>query len=267
MSVLVAATVVFLFAAILWGTFVRPPRIRPGATVVAAPRVATPVESVAPSRTAPAEVRAPVAPPPPAATTAGTSYMVLLARAEIRRRIRASAGLTYLNEIVAESPDSMLRRWDNRVTRPVRVYLSRGQVANFQPAFLDAVRSAFERWQDAGVPVRFNLDADSASAEVRFQWRIQFDIERSGETTLLWDREGHLVSGVVTLATFAPKGQPFGEADVRVVALHEIGHLIGLDHSSDSTDLMFATTKVRELSARDIQTALLLYQLAPGSLR
>ena len=34
-----------------------------------------------------------------------------------------------------------------------------------------------------------------------------------------------------------------------------------------STDLMYATTKVRDLSSRDVQTARLLYQLAPGPLR
>jgi len=55
--------------------------------------------------------------------------------------------------------------------------------------------------------------------------------------------------------------------DVRLVALHEIGHLIGLDHSSDSTDLMYANTKVRDLSARDVASAVLLYELPPGSLR
>jgi len=268
MSVLLAATVVVLVSAALWDAFVRTPRSRSRAAATPPPAVTTtpPAESAAPRPPAPA-VAPPQAAPPPDAATEGTSYMVLLARSEIRRRIRASAGLTYLNEVVAESQDSMLHRWDDRVSRPVRVYLSRGQVANFRPAFLDAVRRAFERWADAGVPVRFNLDADSSSAEVRFQWRIQFEGERSGETELRWDQDGHLTSGVVTLATFDPKGQPFGEDDIRVVALHEIGHLIGLDHCSDSTDLMFATTKVRDLSARDIQTALLLYQLAPGSLR
>jgi predicted Zn-dependent protease len=71
----------------------------------------------------------------------------------------------------------------------------------------------------------------------------------------------------VTISTFDPHGRPLGPDDVRVVALHEIGHLIGLDHSPDSTDLMFAKAVVRDLSQRDVRTAQLLYQLSPGSLR
>src|SRR5437660_8256745 len=38
--------------------------------------------------------------------SSGASYLEQLARSETRRRIRASAGVTYLNEIVAESQDS-----------------------------------------------------------------------------------------------------------------------------------------------------------------
>jgi len=203
--------------------------------------------------------------PPPAG--GGTSYIVMLARSEIRRRIRASAGLTYLNEILAATPDSALHRWDGRVASPVRVSLVGAAVANFQPAFLDAVRAAFQRWQDAGVPVRFEFDGDSSLAEVRLRWRIQFETERSGQTDLQWDQDGHITSGVITLATFDPKGQPLGPDEVRVMAVHEIGHLLGLDHSPDPGDLMYAQPKVRDLSPRDIATVLLLYDLAPGTLR
>jgi hypothetical protein len=194
-------------------------------------------------------------------------YLDLVARAEIRRRIRASGTATYLDAIVQESRDSMLHRWTDRERRPVRVFLGPSHVANFQPAFLDAIRTAFQQWVDVGVPVRFDLSADSADAEVRFTWRIQFDIDRTGETDLEWDNNGRLLSGLVTIATFDPNGQPLGADDVRVVALHEIGHLIGLDHSPDSTDVMFAKASVRELSARDVRTARLLYDLAPGSVR
>jgi hypothetical protein len=197
----------------------------------------------------------------------GPGYLDLLARAEIRRRIRASFPYTYLRTIVAASSDSMLRRWDDRVVRPVRVFLASDTVNSFQPAFLDAVRSAFSRWEQVGVPVRFDLGADSADAEVRFAWRAQFDIDRTGQTDLEWDQNGHLRSGTVTIATHDPRGHPLSPDDVRIVALHEIGHLIGLDHSPDSTDAMFAETVMRDLSDRDIRTAKLLYSLAPGSLR
>lgn len=203
----------------------------------------------------------------PIVDTTGPGYLDLVARADMRRRIRASYPLTYLRDVVAESSDSMLHRWDDRVGRPVRVYLSSDTIENFRPAFLDAVRAAFGRWADTGVPVRFDLHADSSAAEVRFVWRTKFDIDRTGETDLEWDRDGHLRTAVVTIATFDPRGHALGPDDVRVVALHEIGHLIGLDHSPDSTDLMFAKAVVRDLSERDIRTAQLLYQLAPGSLR
>lgn len=239
----------------------------------------------------PSRAAAPVAPPvaprsdsviptaatPPAAgsvtqgneaSPSGPSYLDQLARSEMRRRIRASAGVTYLNEIVAASQDSFLHRWDNRVSDPVRVYLPAGTVANFQPAFLDAVRAAFARWEGVGVPVRFTFVADTLdNPEVRFRWKIQFETERTGQTDVEWDGEGHLKTGTVTIATFDPKGLPLGPDDVRVVALHEIGHLLGLDHSPDSTDIMFATGGARDLSQRDIQTALMLYQLVPGSLK
>jgi hypothetical protein len=208
------------------------------------------------------------APPPQASPSPNDpNYMELLARSEMRRRIRASAGSTYLNDMLAASGDSMLRRWDDRASSPIRVWFAPTYTANFQPAFLDAIRAALASWTSAGVPVRFDFTTDSAEAEVVFRWKPQFEIERTGQTDLTWDAQGRIQTAVVTLATFDPKGRALDVGDVRVVAEHEIGHVLGLDHSPDSTDLMFATARVHELSDRDVRTVLLLYQLTPGSIR
>src|SRR2546430_4252259 len=178
MLMLVAALVVLLASAALWNAFVRPPAGVSGGAMPEAASAESVVRVSGPALDSMADAgrtaAQPTTAPPPTVMPPvgmGPSYIVLLARSEIRRRIRASAGSTYLNEIVAASTDSILHRWDSRVSPPVRVYFPPTTVANFQPAFLDAVRSAFQRWQEAGVPVRFNLDADSSSAEVRVQWR------------------------------------------------------------------------------------------------
>jgi len=270
-SALLAGLAVLLVCAVLWDAFGGVRVRRPAPRAPSADDTASATHRPGPlsETTAVRAARTPAPPAPPgtAAAPSSLSYADLLARSEMRRRIRASAGLTYLNEVVAATGDSMLHRWDDRLHRPVRVYLATGTAANFQPAFLGAVREAFQRWQEAGVPVRWDLAADSAGAEVRFKWKVQFEEERTGQTDLTWDQDGHLQTAIVTLATFDPQGHPLGPDEVRVIALHEIGHLIGLDHSSDTTDIMYPVTKVRDLSPRDIQTAVLLYDLAPGSIR
>jgi predicted Zn-dependent protease len=261
-SRLIAAAAVLIVLAVAWDALASH----------RAPATRAPTRVSAPA----ADTTRPAARPQPAATASqGTStdssgeshYLEQLARSETRRRVRASAGATYLNEIVAESQDSALHRWNHRATDPVRVYLPPGTVANFHTEFLDAIRTAFRQWEQVGVPVSFDVNADSSRAEVTVRWKIQFDIDRTGQTDLEWNQDGHILKAVVTIATFDPKGRPLESDDVRAIALHEVGHVLGLDHSPDSTDLMYARGNTRQITDRDVRTVTLLYQLSPGSLR
>src|SRR5467141_801232 len=269
---MITAAVVLIVLFIFWDAFKPTPRraAAPDPDANAPLRIAEPPPAP-PSQVAPQT-------PPPTTTSQGTaipagpngrepSYIELLARSETRRRIRSSGSSTYLGEMLETSGDSMLRRWENRTTSPIRVRFAPTHAANFQPAFLNAIRAAFGQWTSAGVPVRFDFDGDSTNAEVTVKWRIQFEIERTGQTDVTWDENGHIQGATITLATFDPKGRPMDPDDIRIVATHEVGHLLGLDHSKDSTDIMFPTAKVRDLSDRDARTVLLLYQLTPGSLR
>jgi predicted Zn-dependent protease len=267
-----AAVLILLF--VFWDAFRPTARVVPDATSHEPLRIAEPPPIPPPN---PAVQTAPTAtttsqggdvPPPPVGPDGRElTYIDLLARSETRRRIRASGNSTYLSEMLEASGDSMLRRWENRTTAPVRVWFAPTHAANFQPAFLDQIRSSFATWTNAGVPVRFDFTTDSSDAEVVVKWRIQFEIQRTGQTDVTWDQDGRIQSAVITLATFDPDGRPMTPEDVRIVATHEIGHALGLDHSKDSTDMMFPMTRVRDLSDRDVRTVLLLYQLTPGSLR
>jgi hypothetical protein len=281
---MIAAAAVLIVLFIFWDVF-RParslhpidttgPSVNPGIDSVAPATNPPPAPPIAPAPSSPQQQMTATTTSEGAAGTASAgggvhqpTYFDLLARSETRRRIRLSGNSTYLGDMLAASEDSTLRRWDNRIQRPIRVWFASTHAANFKAAFLDQIRAAFGEWVNAGVPVRFDFTTDSTEAEVTVKWRIQFEIERTGQTDVTWDDQGHIQSAVVTLATFDPKGRPMEPEDIRVVAAHEVGHVLGLDHSKDSTDIMFPTAKVRELSDRDVRTALLLYELTPGSVR
>jgi hypothetical protein len=210
----------------------------------------------------------PAALPETTATAAAVAVLKDSLRAARTRLLHAIASRdTYLPVMLLES-DSMVRRWPERVVRPIRVHLPEPALPGYTVAMGQAVENAFARWERVGgIPVSFQVVRDSANLDVQVRWVDAFPFERAGQADIIWDRQGWVVRATLTLATHAFRGHPLSADAVQTVALHEIGHLLGLGHSDDPRDVMYASTEVHDLTLRDRQTAQVLYALPPGSLR
>jgi hypothetical protein len=197
---------------------------------------------------------------------AGTPTIDRLARLAVRQQLSREASLTYLDSLIV-STDSVVRRWPDRSGVPLRVAIVEGGPAGYQPRMAEFMRQALERWESAGIGLRFSMVSDTNQAEVSVRWIDHFEIDRAGQTDLTWDQAGRVRKAAILLALRTNTGVALPDPALLTVAVHETGHALGLPHSADSNDVMFPATQTGLLSERDRRTVQVLYQLPPGPVR
>ena len=136
-----------------------------------------------------------------------------------------------------------------------------GGSAEFQ-----AVRNAFATWA-AAVPVVFTETAAAQNPDIAIDWRPANDPDHSMVGGVLAHADFPPACGVITNTLPKPVhfddsehqwviGAVAGGFDVETVALHELGHILGLQHSNVAGSVMFASVSSnstkRALTADDL---------------
>ena len=173
------------------------------------------------------------------------------------------SGGTYMARLLADR-DSTIERWPDHLSSPLRVWIdSTTTLTGVQTGFPAAVREAFNEWASTGIPLRFAYVASPRDADVRVHWTDHLD-RKTGSTTWRTDRAGWLTGSEITLATHVSDGHSLDSRGMRAIALHEVGHALGMSHSSDGRDIMAPLVRVDGLSLADRNTIKLLYSFNAG---
>jgi predicted Zn-dependent protease len=187
-------------------------------------------------------------------------------RAAVRDRISAESSGSYLVQMVAGA-DSIVRHWGSRGGRPIRVAVVPWTAAGYRDDYAAAVQWAIVRWNGVGLPVQFESTRDSAGADVVVTWVDTLGGEAAGQARMAWIGTGEIVRAAVHLVTHTRDGRAPTSRLMVTMALHELGHVLGLGHSVDPSDALHPASTATELSSRDRRTARLLYDLPTGSIK
>jgi hypothetical protein len=189
------------------------------------------------------------------------------ARASVRQQLAERGEGTYINEMLAER-DSALARWPDRQGAPLAIWIQpSSDVPDWRSEYATRVRDAFLSWDALDLPVSFAFTSDSATADIHVSFIDHFEEPISGRTKWARDDDWWIIDADIVLAVHHRSGNVLDDEAMKAMALHEVGHLLGLDHTDDVTSIMAPRVRVRSLSSADRATVRLLYTLPPGGIR
>jgi hypothetical protein len=179
----------------------------------------------------------------------------------------ACRNVGYLCSGLEQADRIQLRRWKD-FTGPIVVHVPRpdfespGDAVRLQQAAAMGLRA----WNGQPFEISADLRGDR-NPHFAVRWTQALSGNQIGVAHTQWSAATGLQVVTIELITRSPfdRSRVVDAEQVRLTAAHEMGHALGLPHSSSPRDVMYPTNTATAMTAQDYRTMESLYRLPDGT--
>ncbi|OPZ91296.1 MAG: Tetratricopeptide repeat protein [bacterium ADurb.Bin425] len=158
---------------------------------------------------------------------------------------------------------------------PLKVYIKSGtSQSGYKPIYRDFTIHALDTWCSVCPKLSYKLVDNPQSADISVSFsNSTLGMSENGRTRLkagitdIKSDKAEILSAKVAVTTINPFDQkPVRDGECATITMHEIGHSLGLDHSTAVSDIMYFGSSCKQTgkpTARDRNTLALIYKDKP----